>query len=321
MNFLSRGGASTKENAASRKAAIKHFEAGSLRAKREEIRRLREALKLEKARLRGACRTDRKVAYAGKREVLERTDATIAQARAERTTARESLKANLARLSEVCNIRINRAVGDLSKTIDTLAAELRSGALSARHASERERERPKASAKETQQEATERALRDVEALDPTLVELVRRQRIRPRERQTLSEAYLEWIQENPGAVAEYRAKSSSSTSAADLMCAQAIHAGRVEGDDEARQWAAVHCRENGTATPETRRKLSPAERTIDWIEGGLRVPKAAPVVAVEKKPRRGKKAPREQTGLGIGKFGAEFINANQQQRVLGDVPF
>lgn len=415
MKFgLSRGGASAAENKKSRERGLKDLEAKAKAAKRAEIVRLKKALVLAKKQLREECKGRKKAAVAGKREVFRETAGAIAAAREQRTIAKASLKANLERIAEECQIRIDRviegeqrSVDAIQRSIEELATELRTSALASRQAREREKERPKASAAESRAEQIEAALRDVAERDPSLVELVRRQArgIVTKPRQTLGEAYLEWLDEHPADVQAHKSKAAQ-LHPADLMCAQAIHESQ-EGNPEARAWAAENCQESGKAKPSLKRKASPAERTISFLDEPP-VPAPAPSVALPAElasvfrnakfgvdgrhmtlsvpghapteigefvqepderwsaeafrvmehngPRRSgflsaaaaqtwikekilgdpywaqwfkapakkspAKRPKGQQGLGIGRFGADFLDANTQQRTLGDViPF
>ena len=414
MNFgLSRGGASAAENKRSRERGLKDLEAKAKAGKKAEIRRLKQALIVAKKQLRDECRGRKAVALAGKREVFRETKGAIAAARERRTIAKASLRANLERITEECQIRIDRviegeqrSVGAIQRSIEELATELRSSALASRQAREREAERPKATAKESRQEQIEAALRDVAERDPSLVDLVRRQArgIVTKPRQTLGEAYLEWLDEHPAEVQAHRAQASR-LHPADLMCAQAIHESG-EGNPEARAWAAENCQDSGKAKPALKKKASAAERTVDFLaeekrsvarpslppelagvfrsahfgldgrrmtlsvpghgstevgeitqdgdgdrwtaeafrvmehsgprQGGFRSAAAAQTWVKEritgdpywaqwfKTPAKKPAAKRlkGQQGLGIGKFGADFLDADTQQRTLGDaVPF
>ena len=407
MKFgLSRGGASAAENKKSRERGLKDLEAKAKAGKKAEIRRLKQALIVAKKQLRDECRGRKAVAVAGKREVFRETKEAMAAARERRTVAKASLRANLERIAEECQIRIDRviegeqrSVGAIQRSIEELATDLRSSALASRQAREREKERPKASLKESREEQIGAALRDVAERDPSLVDLVRRQArgIAAKPRQTLGEAYLEWLDEHPAEVQAHRAQASR-LHPADLMCAQAIHESG-EGNPEARAWAAENCQESGKAKPVLRKKASAAERTVDFLAeekrpaarpslppelagvfrnahfglDGRRMTLAVPGhgstevgeitqdgdrwtaeavrVMEHSGPRQGfrsaaaaqtwvkeritgdpdwaqwfktpAKRPKGQQGLGIGKFGADFLDAGtQQQRTLGDaVPF
>lgn len=292
MKFsLNRGGASAAENKRSRERGLKDLEAKAKAGKKAEIRRLKQALVLAKKQLRDECRGRKAAAVAGKREVFRETKEAMAAARERRAVAKASLKANLERIAEECQIRIDRviegeqrSVGAIQRSIEELATDLRSSALASRQAREREKERPKATAKESRQEQIEAALRDVAERDPSLVDLVRRQArgIVAKPRQTLGEAFLEWLDEHPAEVQAHRAQASR-LHPADLMCAQAIHESG-EGNPEAKAWAAENCQESGKAKPALKKKASAAERTVDFL-------------AEEKKPAARPALPPELAGV------------------------
>jgi hypothetical protein len=260
---LSRGGASAAENKRSRERGIRERDAAQRAAKKEELRRLRKALALAKKEVRAECANRRKIAKHGRKEIFAAANTAIREAKDQKKRAKVELTAHLERITEECRIRMDRATGGgLSKSVEALAAEIKTAALARKHAQERARERPAASSRERREEEIEAALRDVEAIDPSLVDLVRRhaRTIQPRPRQSLGEAYAEWIAEHGPEVEAHKAKSAA-LHPADLMCAHAIHEAEI-GNPDARIWAAENCKESGKGKPVLRRKLSAAERTI-----------------------------------------------------------
>lgn len=303
MKFgLSRGGSSEAANRRSRESGLRDLEKGERAKKRAAVKQLREALRVATRDARQGCKQKRKDTYLmaaeGHREV------------------RYELAEDLAKLKGSCAIRIASAIGPLRASIEEIASELRTSALARRHSAARARERPKVSTKESREEQIEKALRDVEAMDPALVSLLKKEgrAIVAKPRQTLGEAYLEWIAENPERVREHQAKASH-VGQADMMCAQALNDSKM-GSPEAREWAAKHCTEEGAATPKFRHKTSAASRTLGLFGPHGPKPKPETPAAKERTLSKGKKAPRGQQGLSVGKFGASFLDANPDQ-----VPF
>lgn len=281
MKFgLSRGGASERENRRSRESGLRDLQRDDKDRKRGAVKQLREALRVATKEARAGCqqwRTDAHLRAAeGRREFLYDLNQQREKTKEGYRQVRFTLAEELAGLKVGCAARIASAVGPIRASIQELASELRTSALARRHSAERAKERPKASAKETREEQIEAALRDVETLDPALVPLLKKEgrTIAAKPRQTLGEAYLEWIAEHPDRVREYQARLSL-VGQADMMCGQAINDGKM-GSPEARAWAEKHCTEEGTATPAFRRKTSAASRTINLFGGDTKVPPEVP---------------------------------------------
>lgn len=281
MKFgLSRGGASERENRQSRESGLRDIERSGKAKKRAAVKQLREALRAATREARAGCqqwRTDAHLRAAeGRREFLYDLNQQREKTREGYRQVKFTLAEELAALKTACASRIATAVAPIRASIEELASELRTSALARRHSAERAREKPKASAKETREEQIEAALRDVETLDPALVPLLKKEgrTIAPKPRQTMGEAYLEWIAENPERVREYQAKLSL-VGQADMMCGQAINDAKM-GSPEAQAWAAKHCTEEGAATPSFRRKTSAASRTINLFGGDSKTPPEVP---------------------------------------------
>ena len=259
MKFkLSRGAASETENRKSREKSSREKTASNQREKREALRKQRSELARVKREVVSACRNKRQsarlVAQEGRREV------------------KAELERDLSRIDQECSASMHAAVDPLAQSAADLAAELRGSVLATKHGRQREQSRPKLSAQEEREKRFDEVRHDLQASRPELLGVFERVKrsLKPTDRQTMTEAFLELMHENPQYLEEAQAEASRPLSSLDFACAEAMHEAKL-GSPEAQAWAAEHCDKSAKRRP----KGSAASRTLGMFGPDL-VPPSQP---------------------------------------------
>ncbi len=282
-----RGPSAEAQNRRSRQQAIRDLEKKAASEKRERLKTLRQALKLAKEQTRAKCKNRREdarlVAKQGHREVnLE-------------------LQADLQRLEEECHARMNSATTPIAGSIEELATELRSSAMARKHASQREAARPRESGRETREREFDQVRADL-GKEPLLLPIFERikRSLKPSPRQTLTEAFREYVAETPELLEQEQAKQARVMTDLDLHCAEAKHLAK-QGDPDAERWATANCQSR------RRPKGSAKSRTLGLYGPDL-IPIDMPPKPPEKKPTRPRGSARGQQSLAGGPLGGGLLD-------------
>lgn len=291
-----RGASQESINRRSREQAARDLAANATKDEREKLKKLRAAAALAKKELRAECGH-------------KRGNARL-QAHEGRIEVRNTLAQDLAHIDAECARRVEERIVPLQRSIEQLAADLKSSAVMARGNRERERGRPKLSAKENREAEFDRVRHAIQARDARLLPIFERVKrgLKPAPRQTLEEAFWEYVEENPEALENEQARQEAAITDLDVHCAEAIHEGKL-GNEEARAWAREHCtsrkRPRGSAKSRTIGLFGPSLVPRDDDDEPL-AKKGYPVPLAPPLPRKGRA--RGQQSLSAGPLGGSVLD-------------